>query len=288
MAFCPYCREIIGSNVTTCPSCGMTWQGQQQTQPQQAQGYQQPPPHQAPPPQNEPAYQPPPPQQDQSRICMQCGRQIPLHYNVCPHCGKQVTKQPTQQPAPQPAYQQPPPAYAPAPAYPPQPMRPIGKVGLGPMITAMIAGIMIIIGSFLLYFASGRWFHIGDIVDIWGNDVAYAWLIPIFGILVIVLAIIAYAIQNRAAATVGMVFGLLALLFALILPLHIGSNMDSIVDGFFASSGGDTIVYIGGFIAIFAGISAMSGCSGISKQIKLAQMPRYPVYPPQQPPYRPY
>jgi RNA polymerase subunit RPABC4/transcription elongation factor Spt4 len=292
MAFCPYCREIIGSNVTTCPSCGMSWQDQQQAQPQQAQGYQQP--QQAPPPQ-QPAYQQPPPtpQQQETRLCVQCGRSISLQYNLCPYCGKQVAKQPTaqppppQQPPPQPGYQQPPPAYG------PQPEHLLGKVGLGSVISALVGGIMAIIGSLILYMhVSGGAWDFASVQDIGRSDYVYAWLIPISGILVIVLAIVAFAMQNKAVATVGGVFGLMILLFALILPLHIGSDSGNIVDGFFYSSSyaGYTSVtfYLGGFIALVAGINAMAACFGLSRKIKKAQMPRYPAYPPQQPPYRPY
>ena len=51
-----------------------------------------------PPPQQYGQYPPPPPppayQQQQAppqgemRVCMGCGRQVPVNYNVCPHCGK--------------------------------------------------------------------------------------------------------------------------------------------------------------------------------------------------------
>lgn len=43
-----------------------------------------PPAYQQPPP--PPAYQQAPPQE--TRVCMGCGRQVPVNYNVCPHCGK--------------------------------------------------------------------------------------------------------------------------------------------------------------------------------------------------------
>ncbi len=46
--------------------------------------YQQPPP---PPPGAAP---PPPPAQGQQRTCMGCGQQIPVNFNNCPHCGKNV------------------------------------------------------------------------------------------------------------------------------------------------------------------------------------------------------
>lgn len=48
--------------------------------------YQQPPPPgygAAPPP-------PPPPPQQGQRTCMGCGQQIPVNFNNCPHCGKNV------------------------------------------------------------------------------------------------------------------------------------------------------------------------------------------------------
>jgi RNA polymerase subunit RPABC4/transcription elongation factor Spt4 len=47
----------------------------------------------APPP---PQYAAPPPQ-PQTRTCMGCGRQIPLSFNNCPHCGKAVESTPQQQ-----------------------------------------------------------------------------------------------------------------------------------------------------------------------------------------------
>jgi hypothetical protein len=52
---------------------------------------------QYPPPPPPPAYQQPPPpapayqqapQGGEMRVCMGCGRQVPVTYNVCPHCGK--------------------------------------------------------------------------------------------------------------------------------------------------------------------------------------------------------
>lgn len=43
---------------------------------------------------------PPPPQQ---RLCLGCGQQIPLQYNVCPHCGRQAQ---AAQPAQAPPHQQ--------------------------------------------------------------------------------------------------------------------------------------------------------------------------------------
>ena len=51
--------------------------------------YQQPPPGYAPPP--PPGAAPPPPQPQQGqRTCMGCGQQIPVNFNNCPHCGKNV------------------------------------------------------------------------------------------------------------------------------------------------------------------------------------------------------
>jgi RNA polymerase subunit RPABC4/transcription elongation factor Spt4 len=38
----------------------------------------------------------PPPQE--MRVCTSCGRQIPVNYNVCPHCGKAVAAAPQQAP----------------------------------------------------------------------------------------------------------------------------------------------------------------------------------------------
>ncbi len=50
--------------------------------------YQQPQPgYGAPPP---PGQAPPPPAQGQQRTCMGCGQQIPVNFNNCPHCGKNV------------------------------------------------------------------------------------------------------------------------------------------------------------------------------------------------------
>jgi hypothetical protein len=67
-------------------------------QPQQPYGaYPPPQPYgQYPPPPPPPAYQQPPPPpayqqqppQGETRVCMGCGRQVPVAYNVCPHCGK--------------------------------------------------------------------------------------------------------------------------------------------------------------------------------------------------------
>jgi hypothetical protein len=62
--------------------------------PQQYGQYPPPPPppaYQQPPPpayQQQPAYQQPPAQGGEMRVCMGCGRQVPVNYNVCPHCGK--------------------------------------------------------------------------------------------------------------------------------------------------------------------------------------------------------
>ena len=37
-----------------------------------------------------PGAPPPPPPQGQQRTCMGCGQQIPVNFNNCPHCGKNV------------------------------------------------------------------------------------------------------------------------------------------------------------------------------------------------------
>ena len=56
--------------------------------------YQQPLPpvyQQYPPP---PAYQQPPPPQQEIRMCLGCGRQLQMSFNVCPYCGKSVNPPP--------------------------------------------------------------------------------------------------------------------------------------------------------------------------------------------------
>ena len=157
------------------------------------------------------------------------------------------------------------------------------------MVGAIIGAIMVIVGSFILYYYSstfGGSMYMG-VQDITQGDFVYAWLIPIFGLLVIILAPVAFAMQNKAVATVAIVFGLLIMLIAILLPIHIAVDTGGdIIDSFYFSQMGFTTIYMGGFMAIFGGIIAMSGAASLGGAIKRANPP---IYPPQyQQPYRPY
>ena len=37
-----------------------------------------------------PGYMPPPPGYQEKRLCLSCGREIPVTYEHCPHCGKAI------------------------------------------------------------------------------------------------------------------------------------------------------------------------------------------------------
>ena len=43
----------------------------------------------------------------QTKMCMGCGRQIPVEYNVCPYCGRPQNQQQPYGPPPPQSYQQP-------------------------------------------------------------------------------------------------------------------------------------------------------------------------------------
>ncbi len=167
-----------------------------------------------------------------------------------------------QQPA---GYQQPygPPAQPP----PPQPKR-----GAGGMIMAIIGGVMALIAAFTLFWIStsgsyaymdSGFYGIGDL----GDDYVYAWLIPIFGILVLVFGIIAYAVQNKAMAVLAGVFGLLVMILPLVLALHLSSEFESLIDVFFYSESYGTTyysysvtrIYLGGFMAMIGGLLGTIG-----------------------------
>lgn len=149
------------------------------------------------------------------------------------------------------------------------------------MVGAIIGSIMIIIGSFILWSMSGTYIGVQDIDVNFGSDFVYAWLIPVFGGLVIILAPVAFAIQSKGAASAAMVFGLLAMLIAIVLPIHVATNAGlDIIDVFYSSNFGFTLIYLGGFMAIFGGISAMSGAASLGGAIGRNRPPRQ-HYPPQ-------
>jgi len=47
--------------------------------------------------------------QGQMRVCQGCGANVPLSYNICPHCGRQFVMQPYGAAPPQQPYYAPPP-----------------------------------------------------------------------------------------------------------------------------------------------------------------------------------
>ena len=82
MKTCMGCGQQVGVQYMNCPFCGRPTMA---PGPQPYGQYPPPPPaYQQPPP--PPAYQQQPPAQE-TRVCMGCGRQVPVAYNICPHCG---------------------------------------------------------------------------------------------------------------------------------------------------------------------------------------------------------
>lgn len=160
------------------------------------------------------------------------------------------------------------------------------------MIMAIIGGILVLVGTFIMWFASASgnsdFMTLYDLIDI-ESEFAYGYLIPIAGIIAIVMAPIAFMMQNRNIATVVAVFGLLAFLFAILVPLHWGSMNNDIASAFYISESfyGTTItsIYLGGFIAIIGGILTMVAGLNMAKAIKKEQGSPYGQYtPPPQPP----
>ncbi|MFO7618325.1 MAG: hypothetical protein R6W91_01505 [Thermoplasmata archaeon] len=278
MPFCPYCKEIVGANVTECPSCGMSWSpganapaepvhtpprivAEQPMAPQQ-------PAYQQPQYQQQPAY----PQQPQYQ---------------------QPTRQPAYQPPPQqPFYQQPPQQYA-QPQYGPQPQyrqpypapvaAPKRMVGGVQMTLAMVGGIMGLIAAFMLFYTSTSATATMSSVDDLPSDYAYGWLIPVFGILAMLFAIIAFAAQNKVMGTLTGVLGILLLILPAVLAFHISSDSGTpIIDIFYYSEStmgwSVTMVYLGGMMAMLGGILATTGGFGLAKKLSRVRRPAQPRY----------
>lgn len=174
----------------------------------------------------------------------------------------------------------------PRPAYVAPPVIP-RKVSAGGMVTAIIGGMLALIGSFFLWYQTTTFANFTLGVNDLTGDYVYGWLIPIFGLLALAIAALAFSLKNTAAATIASVFGLMTFIFALLLPIHMYSGIPnvSIIDGFYFSDFGVTQIYLGGFIAMFGGLMAMGGAGALANSIKKSKQSQYPPYPPQQPGY---
>ena len=311
---CPYCNvSVEDENATFCGACGMAWDTGTETNAQEPVPEQtskpevkkvpigeeapsaQPdvgaPPQEVPTPAPEPIQ---PQEEEQSVIVERADAPVPA-YAPGP---QQVPQEQAQPPPPQ--YQQPGPqpqpmpvgqTYPPQQYPPPQPSVPKRRVGAGGMSGALVGTILALIGSFVLYYSQSSYSGYSEFIgvqNIWGDEFVYAWLILIFAILVIIFAPIAFGMQNRGMAITAAVFGLLVFLIAIILPIHVGVEIGSVDRGFFYSENGGTLIYIGGFMAIIGGLTAMSGAIGLSGRIKRAKIrqqraQQFPTqYPPQQ------
>ena len=93
------------------------------------------------------------------------------------------------------------------------------------MIMAIIGGIIVLVGTFLMWFMSAAstsdFFTLYDLIE-FESEFAYGYLIPIAGIIAMIMAPIAFILQNRNIAMIVGIFGLLAFIFTILVPVHWG------------------------------------------------------------------
>lgn len=274
MGFCPYCKQIVGDNVTECPSCGMSWAGQGQPQPQY--------------PQQQPAqqqYQQPPAQpQYQQAPAQQYPQQYPPQQQYQQPPPQQYSQQPPpQQYQPQPQYQQ---GYGQP--YPPQQPAPRRVVGAGSMMAALIGGVGALVASYMFFLVVTmndiEYIPLWDYLEYAPEEFLYAWMIPVAGVMAILFGIIGFAAQSRGMGYLVGILGILLLILPVIFAFHVSVEADIPIQEVFYSSAETTIdersfsMFLGGFEAMLAGLIVMAGGFGLAGRIGREQR----RHPPQQ------
>jgi hypothetical protein len=182
------------------------------------------------------------------------------------------------------------------------------------MVLGIISGIMLMISVFMAFVSvcqtstfyttcvsanPGGLSYFGMTNDL-GNEFAYGYLLPIFGILVLVFGILAPILRNKNLATMTWVFGMVGIVMAVVLLMHfmlrVLDAMGTTFSPFYTYS---VMPAAGFFVAIIGAILGLVGGFMLGKQISQLQqftMPQAPMgapyevqpyYPPQPPPQQP-
>lgn len=160
------------------------------------------------------------------------------------------------------------------------------KAGAGSMVLAMIGGVGALISSFVFFLIvtpnNTEFQNLWDLLEYAPSEYLYAWLIPIFGILAIVLALIGFAAQSKGAGYLTGVLGIIVLLLPIVFAFHMATDFDTPIQEIFFSSSNTTMadgmwqMFLGGFMAMSAGLMIIGGGFGLARRIGKVRQPAQP------------
>ena len=161
------------------------------------------------------------------------------------------------------------------------PKLPHKSIRLYGMLIVIIGGIMAMAAPFVFYMGFGgedtSFMSFWDFIrsaEFRETEFLYLWLMPVGGMLAIAFAAMALAARKSLAGMLAAISGLMLIAVPLAFALHVSSKVEgtSFFDVFYESNESQTVMLLGGILAIMGGLMAAIGGFMLARSFKKTEL----------------